>query len=385
MHDLNHTTPEVRVFAGDHALRQLPRELERLGARRAVVVCGRSIADHTGVLDRIVEQAGGRVVGVADLVRAHSPAVAVRATADRLREAGADAVLAVGGGSAVVTARAATILVAEGKPLRDLCTRRDDRGELVSPRLLAPKMPNIVIPTTPTTAYAKAGSAVHDDESGDRLALFDPKTRAKAILIDPVLAGTAPRRLVEGASLNALSIAVDALLSHVDDPLARALSAEALRLLAIWLPRLAVADDQSPVRMRLMVAALLSGQGSDYLGGGLTQVLGHALGPRSAASNGHVEAVLLPHTLNVGLSETASRVRELAPLLGWADPTAAGAVAALAALLGSVGVPSRLRDLGVVEADLDGVVVDAQQDWTLRQLPRQVDRAQLRALLGAAW
>ena len=57
--------------------------------------------------------------------------------------------------------------------------------KLHSPKLLAPKLPQFIVPTTPTTAMVKAGSAVFDPATGERLALFDPKTRAHAIFIDP--------------------------------------------------------------------------------------------------------------------------------------------------------------------------------------------------------
>ena len=67
--------------------------------------------------------------------------------------------VAVGGGSSVVTARAATILLGEGRDVRELCTRREADGRLVSPKLAAPKLPQWVVPSSPTTAYAKAGAA----------------------------------------------------------------------------------------------------------------------------------------------------------------------------------------------------------------------------------
>jgi alcohol dehydrogenase class IV len=52
-----------------------------------------------------------------------------------------------------------------------------------------------VVPSSPTTAYAKAGAAVRDPETGERLALYDPKARAQGVVLDPVMALTAPARL----------------------------------------------------------------------------------------------------------------------------------------------------------------------------------------------
>src|SRR5690606_1180052 len=129
--------------------------------------------------------------------------------AEELRRLEADAVIAVGGGSAVVTARAASILLAErGAPLA-LCTSQGPNGELRSPKLLAPKLPQLIVPTSPTTATVKAGSAMVDPANGQRLVLFDPKTRAQSVFIHPALTASAPSSLVISAGLNTFTMAVE--------------------------------------------------------------------------------------------------------------------------------------------------------------------------------
>src|SRR5690606_38946753 len=102
-------------------------------------------------------------------VHAHSPLPAVQDAAAELARLQADAVIAVGGGSAMVTARAASILLAEQAPAHTLCTHTGADGRLVSPRLKAPKIAQLVIPTTPTTAMIKVGSAMLDPQTGARL------------------------------------------------------------------------------------------------------------------------------------------------------------------------------------------------------------------------
>ena len=77
------------------------------------------------------------------------------------------------------------------------------------------------------------------------------------------------------------------------DPLADALLAHAVRTVVTWLPRVSTEPDQAAPRLQLMLAAVMSGQGSDHTGGGLAQALSHAIGPRSSAPNGVVEALLL--------------------------------------------------------------------------------------------
>jgi alcohol dehydrogenase class IV len=199
--------------------------------------------------------------------------------AEELRRLEADAVVAVGGGSAIVTARAASILLAEKGDLASLSTAIDEHGSLRSPKLAAPKLPQLIIPTTPTTAMVKAGSAVLDPESGVRRALFDPKTRAQSLFIHPDFMRSAPRALVLGSGLNSFAMAVEGLTSLAGDPLADALLMHAVRLMTAHLASPALEGDAA-ARGELVLAAVLCGQGTDFTGAGVTTALGHIIGSR---------------------------------------------------------------------------------------------------------
>lgn len=387
---LQHATPALRTFCGPDAIAALPGQLDRLGAERAVIFCGKSIPrGHSEELKRVESALGKRLAARFDGVEPHSPLPSIEAAGRLLGEAGADAVIAVGGGSAIVTARAASIIHAEKRDVRDLCTRRAADGRLLSPRLLAPKLPQWIVPTTPTTAYARVGSAVQDPGTGERLALFDPQTRAQAIFIDPALALTAPVSLTRSAALNAFAMAVEGLQANGDDPLAEALLTHALCMLWEWLPRLGSAEQDPEPRVRLMLAALLSGQGSEYVGGGLAQALSHAAGPRSATSNGVVEALLLPHTMRYNAPVTGERLARIGQLVGAGSlrgtASPGDAVTAVERLLRTVGVPLRLREVGVAHDSLHEIIDHALDDWFITRVPRNVGRHDLEELLHAAW
>ncbi len=382
---LRHVSPSFRTFCGDDALGALPRELARVGASRAVIVCVPAIVEHTEAMRRLHDALGEHLVGQFEGVVEHSPLPSVRQARDFLAEHAADAVIAVGGGSSVVTARAASILLAEQRDIRQLCTRRDADGSLVSPKLTAPKLPQWVVPSTPTTAYAKAGSAVRDPETGERLALYDPKTRAQGIVLDPAMALTAPDRLVWSAALNVFSMAVEGLQSRAVDPLADAQLAHALRTVITWLPCAGKEPDQAQPRLHLMLAALMSGQGSDHSGGGLAQALSHAVGPRSSAANGVVEALLLPHVMRFNANVVGHRLAQIADLLGLADSSASGVIAETQRLLALFEVPARLRDIGVTEPALAEAADHALDDWSITAGPRVPDRDDVVELLRTAW
>lgn len=386
MRSFQHIEAPLRLFQGDTSLQQLPRELDRLGCSRALLFCGRTLAADQA-LQLVRDSLRERCAGVFDGVRVHSPLTAVEAGAAAIRASGADSVIAVGGGSAIVSGRAATILAAEHRPAQELCTRRGTDGRLVSPRLEEPKLPQLVVLTTPTTACVKAGSAVTDSATGQRLALYDPKTRAQALFLHPALAATAPKDLVLTASLNTLAMAVEGLESDSGDPLSDGMLMQSLRLLQAALPRLGDQPVDPQLRADLMLAAVLCGQGTEHAGGGAASVLGHATGARFHLANGAVNAIVLPHTMRFNRQATGKRLVQVAAALGGAPEDGEdAAVRRVEALLQALPIAHRLRDAGLPHEALQQIARAGLEDWFLARNPRRIDSAELLLqLLQAAW
>ncbi|RZL82286.1 MAG: iron-containing alcohol dehydrogenase [Rhodococcus sp. (in: high G+C Gram-positive bacteria)] len=382
---VRHVTPAFRAYSGENALDLLSKELDRPHPHRVMLVCGASMSAHDEALRRVESAIGDRLVARFSEVREHSPLPSVEKAREVLLDSGATAVVALGGGSAVVTARAAVILAGENGDIRDLCTRRAVDGRMISPRLSAPKVPMWVVPSTPTTAYAKAGAAVRDPATGERMALYDPKARVAGVVFDPVVAATAPARLIRSSALNAFAMAVDGMQSTGGNPMAEALLGHALTVLKTWLARIGdQADDETAIQ--LMFGSLLAGQGSDHAGTGLAQALSHAVGPRSTVGNGIVEALLLPYTMRFNLGVTDEALTRIARLLGAAGAnTPADAIAAVEEVLTAARIPLRLRDVGVERADLADIVDHALHDWAITAVPRPVDRDGLHGILDQAW
>lgn len=388
MQTFRHIVAPQRIFHGPDSLDALPRELDRLGSRGAVIFCGASLARQGSGLQRIRSVLGDRYAGIYARVQAHSPLPAVMEAAVELQRVGADAVIAVGGGSAIVTARAASILLAENVGAHELCTSRDAAGALRSPMLLAPKLPQFVIPTTPTTATVKAGSAVLDPVDGKRLALFDPKTRASAVFVHPELLATASRELVASAGLNTLAMAIEGLLSRAGDPLSDGLLMHSVRLLAQHLPQSVRSDDLS-MRADLMMASLICGHGTDYTGAGIAIPLGHALSARHHIDNGLANAIVLPHVLRFNADAARWGLEKIAAALGVSGASVSAEIAVLNALesiFTRMGTARRLRDIRLARADLPELARIAMDDWFVRDNPRRVHAAsELQQVLESAW
>ena len=388
MNNFSHIAAGLRLFCGSDSLKSLPAELARVKSSRAVVFCGKTVAASPELLGAVRNILGERCSAVFAGVRAHSPVDTVKAGADLLRESRADAVIAIGGGSAIVTARAATILACEKDELRELCSHRDSEGRFLSPKLRAPKLPQFVVPTSPTTAMVKAGSGVFDSQSGSRLTMFDPKTRAQAVFLHPVFALSAPKQLAVAASLNALAMSVEGIESETSNPLSDGMLMHSLRLLARNLFPLIEAGESADVRMELMMAAILCGQGTDHASPGIASALGHALGLRLRIDNGLANGILLPHTMRFNAPVTGARREKVAEALGRPSDNndAEAAIRAVKELVASLQVPKRLRDAGVPHEALLGVAETAMDDWFLHQNPRPINGVEsVMTILDAAW
>lgn len=370
-----------RVFWGPDALDSLRGELERARASRPLIVCGASVRAHPTLLPRVIDALAGPPAGVFSTVRQHTPLASVEEAGTALEDAGADSVIVIGGGSALVTARAACIIHGEGRPVAEIATYLNADGQVISPRLTQPKLPIIALPTTPTTAVCKAGTAVTTSGHLGRLAMYDPKTRSRSILLDPEFLDSSPVRLVRDATLNAFVMAVDGLATGRSHVFSDAVLVHAIRLLTILLPKLAEGKVCRHDRVDAALASILVGDGTDTTGGGLTAALSHTIGHHYHAHNGTIDAIMLPHVLDA-ITPTPPAWSLIADSLG-GQPVDAGA--RLRDLLASSGAPRTLREVGVQLADADGLAEEATSDFSYRRSQNKFDTTMVADVIRAAW
>ncbi|MEU1956004.1 iron-containing alcohol dehydrogenase family protein [Nocardia rhamnosiphila] len=373
----------LRVQWGPGSLAAIGDGARRAGAQRLLVITSRSVAARTDLLALLDEATMSRVVEVFAETRAHSPVESVMTAAEVIAARRIDGIVAVGGGSVMVTARAANIVHGENRPPAELATYRDDKG-WTSPRLSAAKLPCWAVPTTPTTATGKAGAAVTQEGLSPRLALFDPKTRAQAIAVLPEFLDTAPEALVTSASLNGLCMAFEGLVSvHANLWSEAALTGAGRRLARLLDPR---TMPDPPDRVELTLAALLSGDGSDLSRGGVGAALSHTIGHLHHVPNGLVEAALLPWVIARVASDHPGRTAAAAALSTQDEPVSAETVpAALTGLLERIGTPTRLRDLGLRLDDLPRAAETATGDFAVSSAHGRPGSAELLDLLRRAW
>lgn len=387
---VSHFSREQRIFAGVGAVALVAEELRRLRSSRPIIIGNNSVVRDEAIAGLLDEASGHKIVGTFSGVTPHCSVHSVVRAARFIEEHDADLVIAVGGGSAIVTARAAAIIAAESAAegeIHSLATRRGTDGRLASPKLLAPKLPQIVIPTTPTTAAPKAGSAIVDEQRKKRLALFDPKARAKAVILDPRLLDTAPDTLIVSASLNALSMALEGLATGKADPVAAAMLSAALRTCALALGKPDAGKEPS-ARIKLAWAAVMCGLGTDSAGGALASALGHASGTIAGTTNGLVNAIVLPEALRFNREAIGMTIPEIAHALDAGSATAGldQIIDILRSIFHGLDVPARLRELSLPRELLPRIAAEAMDDWSLVTNPRPVaEIASLQEVLEAVW
>jgi alcohol dehydrogenase class IV len=391
-----------RLYSGADALRHLPAELERADARRAFVICGRTVAHRTNLLSRLRAILGERSAGVFDAMDKDSSYPAVRAATEAARAAAADLLIAVGGGSVIVGTRAVAIFLAERGDPFELMTQYPEGQPAYSPRLLAPKLPIINVVTTPTTAMNRAGTGLKNPQLDHRMEYYDPKTRPIALFWDAESLLTAPPELVRSTGTTTFTAALRGITQPAPNPLVEGDRLQALRLAKRALPRALAEPDKAAPRIDLCAAALLVNRAADDdtgrrtepdpIGGG-SYALATALHLRyDRLGQGEATASLVPtvvRRMDPAEAEAATRLAEALevwkPGLSVAAANAASAEA-LAGFYRSIGMPTRVRDLGIPRQDLPLLARDALKNFNANPGRRSADQVErMLALLEAAW
>jgi alcohol dehydrogenase len=211
-----------------------------------------------------------------------------------------------------------------------------------------------------------------------------------ATILDPELTVGLPPAATAATGVDALTHALESLLSANPNPFADALALAAIRAIGEWLRR-AVADGSDlDSRSAMLMASHLAGMGqASGTGVGLVHALGHAIGTRGRLPHGLALAVVLPEVLEFYRGIRDRELALVAVALAAASPTddaataAGAAVAAVRGLCSDLGLRPALDALGFDEAGLDQVAEDALADAAIRNSPRLPTRGEARAILAA--
>jgi maleylacetate reductase len=365
------------ITFGRGALDQVGAVVERFGWRR-LMLCVSARARASGMAAPIDEALGARLVATFTRIEPHVPEAAVAEGAEVARSHNVDALIALGGGSAIGVAKAISMALDERPP-----------GSPAD----QPRFPVLVIPTTYAGSEMTAISGVTRVVGGapQKVTTTDPRIAPKAVIYDPLLTLDLPPRETAGTALNAIAHCVEALYSITRNPLSSAAALAALPALARSLPRCLEDGADIEAREELLSGAWLAGVALANVTMGLCHGICHVLGGATGAAHGDLNAIMLPHAMRFNRDATASELAPAAVALGVSTGRDAAANAAaltdyIATLAERAPLPGRLRELGIEEERLPALARLGFASGTVQNNPKPITGvAQIEALLRAAW
>lgn len=363
---------DIRFGAG--RVSEVPGVLADLGARRVLVVTGRTTSRADALRSALREADLSSVVfGVAT-----EPSVErLRACVDLILDAGCDAVLGFGGGSALDIAKAAAVLATSN-------TDPEDHLEVIGAGrpIERPGLPCIAVPTTAGTGSEVTRNSVLSG-SGVKASLRSPLLLPKLALVDPDLLVGVPRSTIAASGMDALSQLIEPLLSQRANPFTDALARDGIRRSARSLRRAYQEGmEDAEVREDLAMASLFSGMCLANSGLGAVHGLAAAAGARLSAPHGAVCAAALAAVMEINLGAlrkrdphhpALQRMTEVATLvIGQPDARPEDAIAWLQELTAALSIPG-LASYGLDHDQIAEVVKAAQRASSMQANPIELN------------
>lgn len=383
----------VKIIAGHAALEHIPFELGALSCSRPMVITDKGVrgAGLLALMEAIFASSHTPITVVFDDVPADSSLSAVRQAAQTYRNHDCDALIAIGGGSVIDTAKAANILVSEGG---------DDLLQFSGAHNLKRALrPLFAVPTTSGTGSEVTMVAVISDlEAGVKIPFTSYYLLPNAAVLDPRMTLTLPPLVTAATAMDALTHAVEAYTGLAANPMSDAYATVAIQKISRNL--LAVMDNPKDAhgRLELAQASTMAGIAFSNSMVGMVHALGHSIGATCHLPHGMCMGILLPYVLEYNETVSGERIGELLlPLAGpevyAATPQsrrASRAVQVIRLLRDNLHqrceLPRTLQETGKVNMEqLEAIADMAINDGSIIFNPKESDRTELLAVLRRAW
>lgn len=383
----------VKVIAGNAALEHIPFELATLGAKKPLIITDKGVRAN-GLLTPIESaftEADAKIAAIFDNVPPDSSLQTVRDVAKMYRDNDCDAILAVGGGSVIDTAKATNILVSEGGD--DLLKYSGAHN------LPKPLKPFFVIPTTSGTGSEVTMIAVvSDTEKNVKLPFASYYLMPHAAILDPRMTQTLPPHLTAMTAMDAMTHAVEAYTCLAANPISDAYATGAIKKVSQNLFKVLESPEDAQGRLELAQASTMAGIAFSNSMVGVVHSLGHALGAVAHLPHGLCMNLFLPYVLEYNQDVNGNKIADLLlPLAGPevyahtpADQRAAKAISVIRGmrdeLHSKTKLPRTLQETGKVKKEqLIEVAKKALDDGSIIYNPKEASLDDLIGILEKAW
>jgi alcohol dehydrogenase class IV len=362
----NFSSP-TRIVFGAGSLEELPMELETLACDKALIVTDTNLRKHTEIIDKAEKILGRRWAGTYEGVRPDSDLNSIERGAQHARDIGADSVISIGGGSAMDTAKGVALLMAHGGKLLD------HQGFQNIPSDIAP---HIAVPTTAGTGSEVTYAFVAKDlEAKKKLLFCDFHLIPPVAILDPECTVDLPKTLTAATGVDALTHAIEAMHSMQREPVADALAMHAIRLIRTHLPRVLEAPSDLESRGQMLLASTMAGMAFGNAQVGLVHAMAHTIGARHGVHHGTANGICLAPVIRFNAEEVPEVYAEAGVCFGLPRTNSATDDAMRFAdemekFVAGCGLPTRLGQAGIVEADLAACAEQTLEDGSIVYNPR---------------
>ena len=318
-----------RVVHGLRAVAAVPTMAGDLGAERVLIVTGRTLAEQTDQVAALERALGDAHAGTFARMRAHAPRVDVDDATAMVHTTAADLLIGYGGSSVT------------------------DATKIVAVRSGEDAIPQIHIPTTLSSGEWTPASGMTGDIAGVKTYVVDPRMAPHTIVLDPEVTLNTPMELWLSTGMKAVDHACEAMWGPRAHPMTDTLATEAIRTLRAMLPRTYAVPGDLDARQSSQIAGWMSMAGVVNVRVHLSHTLGHQIGARWEVPHGLTSGITLPAVMRHLEAENPSGVGRVAAAFD--APTVDAGADAIAALVESLGLPTRLRDVGADRADFPAV------------------------------
>ena len=366
----------------------IKEEVERADAHAVFVLASGTLERETDLVAQLRATLGNRFAGLCAKIGSHTPRIDCVAAANAARAAGADLIVTLGGGSVTDAAKIVAMClsndITDAQQLDNFRARVDADGKITRAHIAAPTIRTLTIPTTLSAGEYTASAGCTDTARNVKESFGHPMMMAKSVVLDPRATVHTPEWLFLSTGIRAVDHAVEDICSPECQPMSEGASAQALRLLSHGLRGAKADPSDLDARLECQLGAWMSMIGSQTgVPKGASHGIGHVLGGTAHVPHGYTSCVMLPHVLRFNLPVNPDRQARVSEAFGDKDAPAADLVAGLIA---DLGLPSRLRDVGVKQDQLDRIAELSMHDRWIHTNPRKVDGpAVVREILDAAW
>lgn len=362
-------------------------EVRKRGFSKALLVTDKDLIRFgvTEKIEEVLRNAGIPYEIFSDL-KANPTITNVKDGVAAFKAAGADFIIALGGGSSIDTAKAVGIVVnnPEFADVRSLEGTAATKHRAV---------PTFAIPTTAgTAAEVTINYVITDEEARKKMVCVDPNDIPMCAIIDCELMYSMPKGLTAATGMDALTHAIESYITPGAWTMSDMFEMKAIELIARHLKNAVDNGTDTAAREGMAEAQYIAGMGFSNVGLGIVHSMAHPLGAFYDTPHGVANALLLPYVMEYNAESPARpKYLDIARAMGVdttgmsVDEGVAAAIGAVRALSLSIGIPQRLHEIGVKREDIPALAVAAFNDVCTGGNPRPTSVEDIAALYETAY